>query len=289
MSRYTDKELGHADEADGIEEYDNPLPDWWIGLFLVSIVWGIGYAADFHLISEHSQTGWYEAEVADAKERWPELDRAVAMDTSPATLEEGRIAFEKNCGSCHTNTMTGGIGPNLIDDQWINGAEYEAVTKTISEGVSAKGMPAWASVLGPKTVGAVASYILSKNEGEDGRAKNTAMGAYANPVPAGDAPPPDPAPVVDAPVPVVSEASIEAGEHVYDEKCVVCHGPELKGLVGPDLTDGEWIHGGELADIQRTIIRGVPEKGMISWQGQLTPEQIANVTTFIYNKSHRDD
>jgi cytochrome c oxidase cbb3-type subunit 3 len=292
MSRYTDKELGHADESDGIEEYDNPLPDWWLGMFFISIIWGVGYAADFHLVSHHSQAGWYDQEVADAKVRWPDLQKAAAMDTSPATLEEGKVAFEKNCASCHTAAMTGGIGPNLIDDVWINGGEFEALVKTITEGVGAKGMPAWGPVLGPKTVAAAASYVLSKNEGEAGRSKNTAMGAYANvggsaaAAPAPDAAATPAAPAADLPTPTVTPESVAAGQAIYKAKCEVCHGPELKGLVGPDLTDTTWIHGGELADIQRTIVNGVPDKGMITWKGQISDEEIAQVTTFIYSKSH---
>jgi len=194
MSRNTDKELGHGHESDGIEEYDNPLPDWWVGMFILCIVWGIAYAADFHFISQHSQKGYYEEEIADAKARWPDLNKAVGQSKDPAVLEEGKVAFEKNCVACHTPAMTGLIGPNLIDDQWINGGTYDAIVKTINEGVAAKGMPTWGPILGPKVVGAAASYVLSKNEGEAGRAKTTALGAYANggasnPGPGGATPP----------------------------------------------------------------------------------------------------
>ncbi len=57
MSKDTNRVMGHADEADGIEEYDNPLPDWWLGLFWLTIVWAIGYTAHYHFIGNRSQEG----------------------------------------------------------------------------------------------------------------------------------------------------------------------------------------------------------------------------------------
>lgn len=295
MARYTDNELGHADEADGIEEYDNPLPDWWVGLFFVSMAWGVAYAANFHFISHDSQAGWYDEEIALAKATWPELDKPAALDESPETLAVGKETFEKNCASCHTPALTGGIGPNLIDDAWIHGGAFADISNTIDKGVAAKGMPSWGAILGPKTVAAVASYVLSKNEGEAGRAKNTAMGAYANvgtpadgtaEAPAEGAPTPTPAEVEIAVPAVLTPEAIAAGQAVFTERCVACHGPELKGGVGPDLTDDTWIHGGELADIQKTITTGVPDKGMITWKGVITDQQIAEVAAFVYSKGH---
>lgn len=192
MSRNTDIERGHRAEFDGIEEYDNPLPDWWVGLFLVCVVWGIAYAIKFHFISHDSQAGWYEAEVAAAKAQWPDLDKPAGFDSSSESLALGKETFDTTCASCHNTALTGGIGPNLIDDRWIHGEKFENLTKTITEGIAAKGMPAWGPVLGPKKVAAAASYILSKNEGEKARAKSTAMGAYAEGAAAPAAPPPAP-------------------------------------------------------------------------------------------------
>ncbi len=66
-----DQVLGHADECDGIEEYDNRLPRWWLGLFYGSVVVGVGYGVNYHFIEGTSQAALYEAEVAAAEERWP--------------------------------------------------------------------------------------------------------------------------------------------------------------------------------------------------------------------------
>jgi cytochrome c oxidase cbb3-type subunit 3 len=190
MSKYTDHELGHAAESDGIEEFDNPLPDWWVGMFFLSAVWAALYATQYHVVNGDSQAKLYDEEVALAKETWPDLDKAVGIDNSPATLKEGEELFQKNCASCHNVALTGGIGPNLVDDAWIHGGAFEKVNTTITDGVAAKGMPTWGPILGPKGIASLSSYILSKNEGEGGRAKNTAMGAYATIAPADPATPP---------------------------------------------------------------------------------------------------
>jgi len=64
--------LGHEDEADGIQEYDNPLPDWWLGLFLASIIFAVGYFVHYHFIADRSPQKALAQELAEAQERWPE-------------------------------------------------------------------------------------------------------------------------------------------------------------------------------------------------------------------------
>ena len=68
MSKETNRILGHADEADGIEEYDNPLPDWWVGLLWLTVIWAIGYGVYYHFIGNKSQEGYLAAEMAVATE-----------------------------------------------------------------------------------------------------------------------------------------------------------------------------------------------------------------------------
>lgn len=283
------------EEADGILEEDNPLPDWWVGLFLVCIAWSAVYAVRYHVVESADQGAWYEAEVAEAAQAWPELSKPKGFDDSPETLAAGEATFQKNCVACHNAALTGGIGPNLVDDRWIHGGAFDAVRTTIEKGIGAKGMPAWGPQLGPQGVAAVASYVLSKNQGQDGRAAGTAMGAYAEGGPSvgvvgGEAPPaaastaPAPPTPVAAPPAVEGPPEVVAGATVYAEKCAVCHGPELKGGVGPDLTDKTWIHGGDLASVKTTITKGVPEKGMITWGGILSDTEIHNVASFVLSQ-----
>ena len=80
---------------------------------------------------------------------------------------------------------------------------------------------------------------------------------------------------------MVAEADIKAGNKIYKEKCLVCHGSGGEGIVGPNLTDNYWLHGGSIKDIFKIVKYGFPSKGMLAWQGQLTPIQMQQVSSFI--------
>ena len=80
---------------------------------------------------------------------------------------------------------------------------------------------------------------------------------------------------------------IDKGREIFKQNCTSCHGPEAKGLVGPNLTDNTWIHGGKPEDIQNTITKGVAAKGMPTWGPILGNEKVADVATFIYSLSHK--
>jgi cytochrome c oxidase cbb3-type subunit 3 len=82
-------------------------------------------------------------------------------------------------------------------------------------------------------------------------------------------------------VALTDESALAAGKAVFDKNCVVCHLAQGQGVVGPNLTDDYWIHGCSIKKIYATIYVGVPEKGMISWKDQLTPEQISQVSSYI--------
>lgn len=82
-------------------------------------------------------------------------------------------------------------------------------------------------------------------------------------------------------VAVLTGAELEAGKKTFTTICAACHKADGGGMVGPNLTDDYWIHGGSLKDIFKTIKYGVPEKGMISWKEQLSPQQIAQVANYI--------
>lgn len=80
---------------------------------------------------------------------------------------------------------------------------------------------------------------------------------------------------------LTDEAALAEGAKVYGSYCGACHGAELQGGVGPNLADSYWIHGGDIKDVFKVIKVGVPQKGMISWEAQLSPEQIQQVASFI--------
>lgn len=77
-------------------------------------------------------------------------------------------------------------------------------------------------------------------------------------------------------------ADLAAGKEIFMSQCAACHGNQGQGTVGPNLTDSYWIHGGSIQDIFRTVKYGVPQKGMISWQSQLSPKAMQQVSSYIY-------
>jgi cytochrome c oxidase cbb3-type subunit 3 len=83
---------------------------------------------------------------------------------------------------------------------------------------------------------------------------------------------------------VTDAASMQDGKATYDKLCFPCHLANGGGSVGPNFTDNYWIHGNTINDLYRIIRYGVPEKGMISWESQLSPEQMRNVASFILNE-----
>jgi cytochrome c oxidase cbb3-type subunit III len=161
--RTKDQVLGHADEADGIEEYDNPLPDWWLGLFWFTIVWALAYTLHYHFIAERSQEKELAAEIAAAEARYaPAADVAGPLVVTEALATAGRAVYQTNCLACHGAALEGGIGPSLRDGAWIHGGSPEEIVKTVSDGVPAKGMPAWGPILGVERVRQVTAYIMSE-------------------------------------------------------------------------------------------------------------------------------
>ena len=80
---------------------------------------------------------------------------------------------------------------------------------------------------------------------------------------------------------ISDENTLAAAGRTYMQYCSACHGNEGQGGVGPNLTDNYWVHGGSVQDIYNTIKYGVPEKGMIAWQGQLSPEQMQGISSYI--------
>ena len=155
--------LGHGAESDGIEEYDNPLPDWWLGLFVGTIIWAGAYAVHYHFIAHRSPVKALAAEMAEARARWPASARPAGVVLSKSAIEAGEAIYKGNCTGCHGVEMTGGIGPNLLDSVWIHGGKPEDIVRTITDGVPAKGMLTWGPILGPEKIGQVAAYVISRN------------------------------------------------------------------------------------------------------------------------------
>lgn len=82
--------------------------------------------------------------------------------------------------------------------------------------------------------------------------------------------------------------TLGAGKALFEQSCSPCHGSLGEGGIGPNLTDPYWLHGGGIKDVFRTIKKGVPDKGMIAWEQQLTPAQIAQVSNYIASLAGSD-
>ena len=80
---------------------------------------------------------------------------------------------------------------------------------------------------------------------------------------------------------ITDNGVIGEGKSIFQEKCTACHGPDGGGSVGPNLTDGYWLHGGGIKNLFKVIKYGVPEKGMISWEKQLSPGDIQKVASYV--------
>ena len=161
-----DRLLDHA--YDGIQEYDNPLPRWWVWIFYASIIFAVVYFFDpFGTIRGPGRLKEYSQQLAEAEKRWPKSSGTVdaaalaTLAKDQKTLTLGKTVFATNCAPCHRADGGGVIGPNLTDEYWIHGGTLADIYKTISEGVLAKGMPNWGKMLKPDQVSAVAVYVGS--------------------------------------------------------------------------------------------------------------------------------
>jgi len=164
MAKERDKLTGHA--FDGIEEYDNPLPPWWLYLFYITLAWAVIYFAFYHITGMGAnQTQEYATEMkafagSSGSAGAENYDKLSALKDD-INISEGKDIFIKNCVACHASDGGGGIGPNLCDDYWIHGSSFGNVVKTITIGVPQKGMITWKGVLNKEQIMKVASYIMT--------------------------------------------------------------------------------------------------------------------------------
>jgi len=166
-----EKDIMIKDSHDGIIELDNPTPPWFMYLFYSTILFGVIYLINYHVIQDGNiQETEYKTDMAKAeKERVNYLkkfaksinENNVVLATSKKDLLEGSNIYKTNCVACHGNLGQGGVGPNLTDRFWIHGADIKNLFKTITNGVPEKGMIAWNKTINPLQIQQVASYILT--------------------------------------------------------------------------------------------------------------------------------
>lgn len=255
------KTTGHV--YDGIEEYDNPLPRWWFGLFLGTFIFTAFYLVAYPGLGIwKGALGW--TSVNELKGHQEEAQEVYAqtygtysqmpieeLAKNPDAIKMGFRLFSNNCAVCHGADGGGNPGfPNLTDKDWLYGGESKNILETITYGRMAA-MPAWGGPLGEKGVAEVAEYVL-KISGNEHDATKAA-----------------------------------AGEKLYATNCVVCHGAEGKGshIVGaPNLTDDIWLYGGEPQTIRQTLRDG--RNGVMPAQKEvLKADKIHLLAAYVYSLS----
>ena len=258
-----DNTTGHVWDED-LREANNPLPMWWVGLFVLTIVFGLGYLAlfpglgSFRGKSDWTSRGAYEAEVARAtQELAPVYAKYASMPVEeisrdPQAHAIGERLFMGNCAQCHGSDARGSKGfPNLTDKDWLYGGTPEKIIETITRGRVGVMPPMAAAVGTPDDVKNVANYVLSLS-GEPHDSVRAGLG----------------------------KAKFTA--------CAACHGIGGVGnqaLGAPNLSDRIWLHGyGEAAIIQ--MINSGKHNEMPAQEGRLTEAQIRMVASYVWGLSN---
>lgn len=179
-------------EYDGIKEYDNPLPKWWLWILYATVAFSVAYYfLPLPFGEGPGKIAEYEADVAKHQAAQPQPTGPAVSDdelreaaADPAQLAAGKTVYETNCAVCHRADGGGVIGPNLTDNAWIHGGTPAQIHLTIAQGVLAKGMPAWDRILKPDQVNAVTAYVISLH-GTNPPNPKAAEGTIAAAAPAG--------------------------------------------------------------------------------------------------------
>ena len=267
---------GH--EWDGIKELNTPLPKWWLYTFYATIAFSLVYVVLYPAIPSFSGhtpgvLGYnsrvaVEERLAEARARQAEFwDAIAAAELSEIAAEPARLnfaltggaaAFADNCAPCHGQGGAGRPGgfPVLADDAWIWGGALDDIHTTLLHGIRNGGdeardseMPAYADILEPAQIEAVADYVLSLSGTEhDG-------------------------------------AGATAGQEIYADNCAACHGEAgegLRELGGPRLNDQIWLYGGSRDEVIRQIRQ--PRMGVMpGWQDRLDASTIKMLTVYVHS------
>lgn len=166
----TTKSVSSVDEVienhdyDGIQEFDNDLPPWWLYGFYGTIIFAVVYLVIHHVTNNMPlQDAEYQAEIAEASKLYKDVDEEyTAISTDEIALSEAEGLFKKNCAACHGQLAEGtAIAPNLTDEYWLHKGGINDVYKTIKYGVVEKGMKSWKSDFNNEQIYNISSYVLS--------------------------------------------------------------------------------------------------------------------------------
>jgi cytochrome c oxidase cbb3-type subunit 3 len=260
-----DNTTGHVWDED-LRELNNPMPKWWMWLFIITSVFGFAYLAAYPgLGSFAGKLGWtqlgaYETEMAKARaDLEPLYAKFTSMSTEdmakdPQAMAIGERLFMNNCAQCHGSDARGGKSfPNLTDGDWLHGGTPEKIRETITGGRIGIMPPMAAAVGTPDDVRNLSHYVLSLSGSPHDSLK----------------------------------ASLGKSKFTA---CAACHGMDGKGnqaLGAPNLTDDIWLHGWGEAAITAMINNGKHNE-MPAQKDKLTEAQIAVLASYVWGMSHKD-
>ena len=255
--------MGHVWDGD-LEEYNNPLPRWWMGMFYLTIFFGIGYLALYPGLGKWTgffnwtSVGQYKTERAQAEAKYqPLYDKflkqdVVAVAGNSEALAMGMRLFQTYCVQCHGSDARGAKGfPNLTDNDWLYGGTPQIIKTTIEGGRHGQ-MPAFGAAFGEEKVKDAANYVMSLS-GKKHDADRAAR-----------------------------------GKETFAAVCSACHGADGKGnqAVGaPNLTDSVWLYGGTEKTIIETVTNGRNNQ-MPAWKDFLGDGKVHLLTAYVYGLSH---
>lgn len=259
----SDNTTGHVWDED-LRELNNPMPKWWMGLFVITVVFSLGYLVAYPGLGgfggklDWSQTGAYDKEMAKAKaDLEPLYAKFTSMPTEemakdPQAMAIGERLFMNNCAQCHGSDARGSKSfPNLADGDWLHGGSPEKIRETITNGRIGVMPPMAAAVGSAEDVRNVAHYVLSLSGSPHDAVK----------------------------------ASQGKSKFVA---CAACHGMDGKGnpaLGAPNLTDDIWLHGwGEAAIVN--IVNSGKHNEMPAQKEKLTEAQIAVLASYVWSLSN---
>ncbi|MDP1693540.1 MAG: cytochrome-c oxidase, cbb3-type subunit III [Burkholderiaceae bacterium] len=257
-----DNTTGHVWDED-LREMNNPLPRWWMILFVITVLFAFAYLALYPGLGSHdgslnwSSRSQYETEQARASAtmaplyaRFASMDEtALARDTQAMGI--GERLFINNCATCHGSDARGSKGfPNLTDNDWLWGGSFATIQQTIAEGRNGV-MPPMAAALGNSDdVRNVAHYVLSLSGSPH------------------------------------DSAAAQLGKPKF-AVCAACHGADGKGnpaLGAANLTDKVWLHGwGEQAVV--AMVNGGKNNVMPAHAARFSAEQIRVLAAYVWNLS----
>ncbi|MBK7547466.1 MAG: cytochrome-c oxidase, cbb3-type subunit III [Rhodoferax sp.] len=258
-----DNTTGHVWDGD-LREMNNPLPRWWVWLFVITIVFALVYLAMYPGLGNFAgklgwtQAGQYQAEVDKGnREVAPLYAKFTAMkpeDVSrdPQAKAIGERLFMNNCSQCHGSDARGGKGfPNLTDADWLHGGAPEKIKETLALGRIGNMPPMGAAVGTSDDVKNVANYVLSMSNSPHDSVK----------------------------------AALGKSKFVV---CAACHGMDGKGnpaLGAPNLTDDVWLHGyGENAVI--AMVNNGKVNQMPAQADKLTEAQVHVLASYVWGLSN---